>query len=141
MCALPPLCSFQRMVFTTAAKMFSSTYKVMVEGEGDAVGYLNPLLAMAAVINVSLPGHQPDLKSASEDMRLFNKALVDKSGRCPCFCPSQMPCLVVRNFCLVIQGSRCTSVRFGRSSSSLGLLCMYGSRSMLPNAACHPALH
>lgn len=81
LCVLPFVCSFQRLVFTTAAKLFSSTYKVMVEGDGDAVGYLNPLLAMASVINVSLPGQQPDLRSATEDMRLFDSSLVDKSGR------------------------------------------------------------
>jgi hypothetical protein len=60
----------------------------MVEGEGDAVGYLNPLLAMAAVINVSLPGQQPELRSATEDMRLFDSALADKSGRSACCCHS-----------------------------------------------------
>jgi hypothetical protein len=74
-------CSFQRLVFTTAAKMFSSTYKVMVGGEGDAVGYLNPLLAIAATINVSLPGQQPDLRSVHEDSRLLDSRLADKSGK------------------------------------------------------------
>jgi hypothetical protein len=73
--------SFQRLVFTTAAKMFSSTYRVMVEGEGDAVGYLNPLLAIAATINVSLPGQQPDLRTVHEDSRLLNPRLADKSGK------------------------------------------------------------
>lgn len=74
-------CSFQRLVFTTAAKMFSSTYKVMVGGEGDAVGYLNPLLAIAATINVSLPGQQPDLRSVHEDSRLLDPRLAHKSGK------------------------------------------------------------
>lgn len=73
-------CSFQRLVFTTAAKMFSSTYRVMVEGEGDVVGYLNPLLALATTINVSLPGRQPDLRSVYEDARLLDSRLADKSG-------------------------------------------------------------
>jgi hypothetical protein len=86
-------CSFQRLVFTTAAKMFSSTYKVMVGGEGDAVGYLNPLLAIAATINVSLPGQQPDLRSVHEDSRLLDPRLTDKSGKeglpgCKPLCPS-----------------------------------------------------
>lgn len=61
--------------------MFSSTYRVMVEGEGDAVGYLNPLLAIAATINVSLPGQQPDLRTVHEDSRLLNPRLADKSGK------------------------------------------------------------
>jgi hypothetical protein len=56
----------------------------MVEGDEEAVGYLNPLLAMAAVINVSLPGQQPDLRAATEDVRLLNSRLVDKSGRVLC---------------------------------------------------------
>lgn len=73
--------SFQRLVFTTAAKLFSNTCRVMVEGDEEAVGYLNPLLAMAAVINVSLPGQQPDLRAATEDVRLLNSSLVDKSGQ------------------------------------------------------------
>jgi hypothetical protein len=65
----------------------------MVEGEGDAVGYLNPLLAMAAVINVSLPGQQPDLRSATEDMRLFDSALADKSGRSSLWSVLHRPCV------------------------------------------------
>lgn len=52
----------------------------MVEGEGDAVGYLNPLLAISSIVNVSLPGQQPDLTAAVEDMRLLDDSLVDKSG-------------------------------------------------------------
>lgn len=94
----PALCSFQRLVFTTAAKLFSNTCRVMVDGGDEAVGYLNPLLAMAAVINVSLPGQQPDLRVATEDMRLLNSSLVDKSGRvhavcvgCPLGYPSPHP--------------------------------------------------
>lgn len=70
----------------------------MVDGGDEAVGYLNPLLAMAAVINVSLPGQQPDLRVATEDMRLLNSSLVDKSGRvhavcvgCPLGYPSPHP--------------------------------------------------
>lgn len=68
-------------MFTAAAKIFGNTYKVMVEGDGDAVGYLNPLLAISSVINVSLPGQQPDLTAAVEDMRLLDSSLVDKSGQ------------------------------------------------------------
>jgi hypothetical protein len=75
-------CSFQRLVFTAAAKIFGSTYRVMVEGEGEAVGYLNPLLAISSIINVSLPGQQPDMTAAVEDVRLMDDSLVDKSGVC-----------------------------------------------------------
>lgn len=75
-------CSFQRLVFTSAAKMFSSTYRVRVEGEGDTVGYQNPLLAVAAAINVSRPGLQPSLSSIPEDMRLLDARLTDKFGVC-----------------------------------------------------------
>lgn len=77
-------CSFQRLVFTTAAKLFSSTYRIMVEGDGEAVGYMNPLLAMAATVNVSSPGQQPDLRAATEDMRLLDSSLTDKSGEQLC---------------------------------------------------------
>lgn len=82
--ALPfPVRSFQRLVFTTAAKIFSSTYRVMVEGDGaDAVGYLNPLMALATTINVSRPGQQPDLVTVQEDMQLLDSSLVDKQGAC-----------------------------------------------------------
>lgn len=73
-------CSFQRLVFTTAAKMFSSTYRVMVEGEGDTVGYLNPLLTVALTINVSKPGQQPSMRNVHEDLRLMDSSLVDRAG-------------------------------------------------------------
>lgn len=73
-------CSFMRLVFTSAAKMFSSTYRVMVEGEGDTVGYLNPLLAVATTVNVSRPGQQPDMLAAMEDMRLLDSSLTNKYG-------------------------------------------------------------
>lgn len=75
-----PACSFQRLVFTSAAKIFSSTYRVMVEGEGDAVGYLNPLLAIASTVNVSKQGQQPGLRAVTEDMSLLDRRLTDRTG-------------------------------------------------------------
>jgi hypothetical protein len=85
LCVLPVLCracSLQRLLFTTAAKMFGSTYKVTVEGEGDAIGYLNPLVVVAEVLHVSPPGAAPPSMQATvpEDARLLDSRLADASG-------------------------------------------------------------
>jgi len=61
--------------------MFSSTYRVMVEGEGETLGYLNPLLAVATTVNISRPGQQPDMLNAKEDMRLLDSSLTNKYGK------------------------------------------------------------
>jgi hypothetical protein len=76
--------SLQRLIFTSAAKMFSSTYQVTVEGEGDAMGYCNPLLAVAEVLHVAEPGSEPDLHDVWEDARLMDARLVDKAGPAAC---------------------------------------------------------
>lgn len=71
--------SFQKLVYTTAAKMFSSTHRVTTEG--DAVGFLNPLLAMSHTVNVSRPGAEPaTVADIEEDARLLSSELVDSSG-------------------------------------------------------------
>eukprot|EP00878_Enallax_costatus_P021030 GHUV01022248.1.p1 GENE.GHUV01022248.1~~GHUV01022248.1.p1 ORF type:complete len:346 (+),score=89.52 GHUV01022248.1:158-1195(+) len=72
--------SLRRLVFTTAAKFFSSTCKVKTQGEG--VGFMNPLLAMCQTINVSKSGQQPDPTGpVEEDMTLCCcNGLVDKKG-------------------------------------------------------------
>jgi hypothetical protein len=73
------LCSFQKLIFSTAAKIFSSTSRIKTDGEG--VGFLNPLLAMAQVVNVSRPGSEPNIQQdVAEDLRLMCSALADKRG-------------------------------------------------------------
>eukprot|EP00775_Hariotina_reticulata_P012576 gene12576-12706_t len=73
--------SLQKLVFTTAAKMFSSTCRVQAGGTGP-VGFLNPALAMAQIVNISRPGLQPDIGSAiQEDMRLLSSKLTNKQGQ------------------------------------------------------------
>jgi hypothetical protein len=44
--------------------------------------FMNPLLAACQLVNVSLPGSEPPLADAQEDMRLFSPALCDKNGKC-----------------------------------------------------------
>lgn len=75
-------CSLQRLLFTTAAKMFGSTARVTVEGEGDAVGYLNPMVVVAEVLHVTAPGGAPPSMHAPvpEDARLLDSRLADASG-------------------------------------------------------------
>lgn len=100
--------------------MFSSTYRVMVEGEGDSVGYLNPLLALAATINVSLPGQQPDMRGAHEDARLLDARLADKTGE-----DSVPGCGVQVLFMLVSpQAKPCAPILRHCSSSSSNRGCM-----------------
>lgn len=41
---------------------------------------MNPLLAACQLVNVALPGAEPPLAQAQEDMRLFSPALVDQHG-------------------------------------------------------------
>jgi hypothetical protein len=73
------MCSFQKLIFSTAAKIFCSTSRIKTDGEG--VGFLNPLLAMAQVVNVSRPGSEPDIHQAvAEDVRLMCSSLADKKG-------------------------------------------------------------
>lgn len=76
-----PLClrSFQKLIFNTAAKIFSATSRITTQGEG--VGFLNPLLAMAQLVNVAAPGSEPCLQGeVLEDARLLVPALADKRG-------------------------------------------------------------
>jgi hypothetical protein len=74
------VCSFQKLIFSTAAKIFSSSSRIKTDGEG--VGFLNPLLAMAQVVNVSRPGCEPDIRQeVVEDVRLMCSSLADKKGK------------------------------------------------------------
>jgi hypothetical protein len=77
--ALCCLYSFQKLIFSTAAKIFSSTSRIKTDGEG--VGFLNPLLAMAQIVNVARPGYEPDVQQeVAEDVRLLCSSLADKRG-------------------------------------------------------------
>eukprot|EP00883_Tetradesmus_obliquus_P004533 jgi/Sobl393_1/14888/SZX68548.1 len=72
--------SFQKLIFNTAAKIFSATSRITTQGEG--VGFLNPLLAMAQLVNVAAPGSEPCLQGeVLEDARLLVPALADKRGK------------------------------------------------------------
>jgi hypothetical protein len=67
--------------YTAAAKMFSSTTRVCPStSNGQVAGFLNPVLASCQLVNVAVPGSEPDLWEAEEDMRLLSDALQDKNG-------------------------------------------------------------
>jgi hypothetical protein len=56
---------------------------VSVNVAGKDPHILAPLIAAAQVVNVSLPGHAPDLQAPAEDLRLFDAGLVSSwTGGC-----------------------------------------------------------
>eukprot|EP00882_Tetradesmus_deserticola_P002696 GHRQ01002867.1.p1 GENE.GHRQ01002867.1~~GHRQ01002867.1.p1 ORF type:complete len:384 (+),score=150.50 GHRQ01002867.1:204-1355(+) len=73
--------SFVNIAYTAAARMFSSTTRVCPStSNGQVAGFLNPVLASCQLANVSLPGQEPGLWEAQEDVRLLSNALQDKHG-------------------------------------------------------------
>eukprot|EP00879_Flechtneria_rotunda_P006722 GHRR01007062.1.p1 GENE.GHRR01007062.1~~GHRR01007062.1.p1 ORF type:complete len:368 (+),score=129.92 GHRR01007062.1:238-1341(+) len=73
--------SFVNIAYTAAAKMFSSTTRVCPSASnGQIAGFLNPVLASCQLVNVSVPGQEPDMWAAQEDMRLLSPQLADKNG-------------------------------------------------------------
>ncbi|WIA11789.1 hypothetical protein OEZ85_011882 [Tetradesmus obliquus] len=66
------------MVLTAAAKVFSSSTQVDIYAK--LPYFMNPVLAACQMVNVALPGSEPSLTEATEDMRLFAPELADKTG-------------------------------------------------------------
>lgn len=66
------------VVLTAAAKVFSSSTQVDITAQ--LPYFMNPVLAACQMVNVSLPGSEPTLADAQEDMRLFAPELCDKQG-------------------------------------------------------------
>lgn len=124
-------------MFSTAARYFSNTYKVTVEGEGEELGYLNPLLAVAEVINVSRPDQTPDMENVQEDVRLLDRRMATKTG----VCASLWVCLCVgrgraMRSALAAKTENSKDRQTSRwlamlQSSCCGTLCTRGSSSML----------
>ncbi|GBF92362.1 hypothetical protein Rsub_05564 [Raphidocelis subcapitata] len=68
----------RQVLLNTAAKAFSSTTRVEVEGTPRY--FMNPVLAACQLINVSRPGEEPTLEDAKEDVRLMLPKAVDSHG-------------------------------------------------------------
>jgi hypothetical protein len=66
------------MVLTAAAKVFSSSTQVDIYAK--LPYFMNPVLAACQIVNVAVPGSEPSLTEAGEDMRLFAPELADKTG-------------------------------------------------------------
>lgn len=66
------------MVLTAAAKVFSSSTQVDIYAK--LPYFMNPVLAACQLVNVAVPGQEPALTEATEDMRLFSPDLADKKG-------------------------------------------------------------
>jgi hypothetical protein len=66
------------MVLTAAAKVFSSSTQVDIYAK--LPYFMNPVLAACQMVNVAVPGSEPSLTEATEDMRLFAPELADKTG-------------------------------------------------------------
>jgi hypothetical protein len=66
------------VVLTAAAKVFSSSTQVDITAQ--LPYFMNPVLAACQIVNASLPGSEPALAEAQEDMRLFAPELCDKQG-------------------------------------------------------------
>jgi hypothetical protein len=64
-------------VVATSALML---HPLQVDAYAELPYFMNPLLAACQLVNVSLPGAEPPLAEAQEDMRLFTSALQDKQG-------------------------------------------------------------
>eukprot|EP00879_Flechtneria_rotunda_P000886 GHRR01001013.1.p1 GENE.GHRR01001013.1~~GHRR01001013.1.p1 ORF type:complete len:385 (+),score=83.84 GHRR01001013.1:3271-4425(+) len=74
--------SLLNVILTAVAKMFSSTTRVSsTTANGEMCGFLNPVLASCQLVNVSLPGQEPDIMEAHEDARLLHPDLADKNGQ------------------------------------------------------------
>ncbi|GBF89589.1 hypothetical protein Rsub_02307 [Raphidocelis subcapitata] len=66
-------------ILRTCAKVFSRT--TIVDAHGERPYFLNPLAASAQLVNVALPGEEPeDMWAAEEDCRLVHPALADAAG-------------------------------------------------------------
>ena len=69
----------RQVLLGTAAKAFSSTARV--EADGTPRYFMNPVLAACQLVNVALPGQDPDIWDCREDVRLLLPACADKDGR------------------------------------------------------------
>jgi hypothetical protein len=67
-----------------AAVAAAAAAAAQVDAYAELPYFMNPLLAACQLVNVSLPGSEPPLAAAQEDMRLFSPALCDKNGECCC---------------------------------------------------------
>jgi hypothetical protein len=66
--------------------------------------FMNPLLAACQLVNVAVPGSEPKLAEAKEDMRLFSPALADKNSEYKTATTSQLSFACLLALSIVVVG-------------------------------------